>query len=74
MRIFSGDVFGYFNYLSVVELDQRNGKFGVTKYSYDTYNNVISMEFKQMFGDELEDLSVEENTDYGNVVSPTIRG
>ncbi len=74
MRIFSGDVFGYFNYLSVLSLDQRSGKFGVTKYSYDTYNNIVSCEFKQMFGDELTDLDIETQLDYGNVVEPTIKG
>ncbi len=74
MRIFSGDVYGYFNYLSVITIDGRTGKFGVTKYSYDTKSNIISAEFKQMFGDELTDLNVDEEFDYGNVVEPTIRG
>jgi len=74
MRIFNGDVFGYFNYLSVITIDGRTGKFGVTKYSYDTKSNIISAEFKQMFGDELTDLDVEKRLDYGNVVEPTIRG
>jgi len=74
MRIFSGDIFGYFNYLSVISLDQRVGKFGITKYSYDTKNNIISAEFKQMFGGELTDLDIERAEDYGNVVEPTIRG
>ena len=74
MRIFSGDIFGYFNYLSIVDLDQQSGKYAVTKYSYDTYRNVISIELKQMFGDELTDLDVQKTLDYGNVVEPTIRG
>ena len=74
MRIFSGDIYGYFNYLSVITIDGRTGKFGVTKYSYDTKSNIISAEFKQMFGDELTDLDVEKQLDYGNVVEPTIRG
>ncbi len=74
MRIFSGDVYGYFNYLSVLTIDGRDGLFGVTKYSYDTKSNIISAEFKQMFGDELTDLDVEKQLDYGNVVEPTIRG
>ena len=74
MRVFSGDVFGYLNYLSVITIDGRSGKFGVTKYSYDTKNNIISLEAKQMFADELTDLEVEKTFDYGNVVEPTIRG
>ena len=74
MRIFSGDVFGYFDYLSRVNIDQRAGKYGVTKYSYDTYNNVISMEIKQMYGTVLNDLSVETVIETDNVVEPTIRG
>ena len=74
MRIFSGDVFGYFNYLSVITIDGRAGKFGVTKYSYDTYANVISMTIKQMFSAELTDLETQIQLDYGNVVEPTIKG
>lgn len=74
MRIFSGDIFGYFNYLSVVTIDGRVGKFGVTKYSYDTYNNIISATFKQMFADELTDLDIQKTLDYGTVVEPTIKG
>lgn len=74
MRIFSGDVFGYFDYLSRVSIDQRAGKYGVTKYSYDTYNNVISMEIKQMYGTVLNDLSVDTEIETDNVVEPTIRG
>ena len=74
MRIFSGDIFGYFNYLSVVTIDGRAGKFGVTKYSYDTYNNIISATFKQMFADELTDLDIQKTLDYGTVVEPTIKG
>lgn len=74
MRIFSGDVFGYFNYLSAITIDGRAGKFGVTKYSYDTYANVISMTIKQMFSAELTDLELQIQLDYGNVVEPTIKG
>jgi hypothetical protein len=74
MRIFSGDVFGYFDYLSRVNIDKRAGKYGVTKYSYDTYNNVISMEIKQMYGTALTDLSIETVIETDNVVEPTIRG
>lgn len=74
MRIFSGDVYGYFNYLSIVSINNRSGLFGVTKYSYDTKNNITSVELKQLFGDELTDLTSEKTLDYGNVVEPTIRG
>ena len=73
MRIFSGDIYGYFNYLSVFSIDQKSGVYGVTKYSYDTKNNIVSVEVKQLFGDELTDLEVVKTFDFGEVVTPTIK-
>lgn len=74
ISIYSGDVFGFFGYLSVITINGRSGRFLVTSYSYDTKNNIISAEFRQMFGDELTDLSAIETKDYGNPVKPTIKG
>ena len=73
-RVFTGDVYGYFNYLSVVTIDNLDGVFMPIKYSYDTKNNIISAEFKQIYGDELLDIFYQDTFDYGNTVKPTIKG
>ena len=74
IKIYSGDIYGYFSYFSLISIDQRDGKYGVTKYSYNTKENIISAEFRQLHGAELDDLDIKENPDYGNVVKPTIKG
>ena len=74
VRIFSGDIYGFFDYMSVVSIDGKSGLYGVTKYSYDTKQNIISVELTQLYGDELLDLTFEEDLDYGKVVEPTIKG
>ena len=53
VRIFSGDIYGFFDYMSVVSIDGKSGLYGVTKYSYDTKQNIISVELTQLYGDEL---------------------
>lgn len=72
-RVFSGDIFGYFPYLSVISIDGLSGLFMPIKYSYDTKENIISAELKQIYGNELTDINYEKTFDYGNVVKPTIR-
>jgi len=73
-RVFSGDVYGYFNYLSTVTIDGLDGLFEIIKYSYNTKMNTISTEFRQMYGNELTDIDYKKTFDYGNVVKPTIKG
>lgn len=73
-RIFSGSVYGFFPYLSVISIDGLDGLFMPIKYSYDTVENIITGEYKQIFGDELGD-DIEYLKTYnndGNVVTPTI--
>ena len=73
-RIFSGDIYGFFDYLSVIKINGLKGVYLPIKYIYNTKENIISAEFKQMFGDELHDVEYELTYDYGNSVKPTIRG
>ncbi len=73
-RTFSGDVYGFFDYLSVITLDGISGKFMPIKYSCNTKDNIIDMELRQIFGNELTDIDYKVTIDYGNVVSPTIIG
>ncbi len=76
MRVFSGDVYGFFDYLSIVEINGISGKFLVTKYQYDTNNNIIQAEFKQIYGNEINENDLQYSFSYegGIVVKPTIRG
>lgn len=73
-RIFTGNVFGFFDYLSVVSIDGFTGYFLVTQYDYSTKNNIISAQFKQIFGAELTDIGNEKILDYGETEKPTIKG
>lgn len=73
-RVFSGDVYGFFNYFSRVLIDGVSGVFMPIHYSYDTKANIISAEFRQIHGGELTDIDYEKTLDYGKVVKPTIKG
>ena len=74
MRIFSGDIYGYIPYLSVVTINNVTGTFIFIEYSYDTKANVISAVLKQIYGAELVDIDYALTFDYGNTVKPTIIG
>jgi hypothetical protein len=71
-RVFSGDTYGFFNYLSVIDIEGLNLQFMPIKYSYDTAKNIISADFRQILGNELNDISYVKTLDYGNTVKPTI--
>lgn len=73
-RVFVGDVFGFFDYLSRVTIDGLTGIFMPIKYSYDTKANVITAEFRQIYGSELIDIDYQLTYDYGETVNPTITG
>lgn len=73
-RKFTGDVFGFYDYLSVVTIDGLDGVFMPISYNYDTLNNTITAELLQIFNDELADIDYSITYDYGNVVTPTIKG
>ncbi|MDB4299637.1 hypothetical protein N9928_01150 [bacterium] len=80
LRVFSGDIFGYIEYMSVVSLDGFDGvEFMCIEYNYDAYNNVTELKLKQILNDDIGDsdfsgLDYSLNFDYGNVVNPTITG
>ena len=73
-RIFSGGVYGFISYLSVLEIDGLDGLFMILEYSYDTKENRIEMTSRQILGNELTDIDYELTFDYGNTVKPTIVG
>tara|TARA_R100001244_G_scaffold132094_1_gene107024 strand:+ start:808 stop:2550 length:1743 start_codon:yes stop_codon:yes gene_type:complete len=75
LQVYKGDVYGYFNYLSLVTINGLTGKFMPTTYSYDALSNITSLELTEVLNsDILSDVEYELTFDYGNVVEPTIRG
>ncbi len=75
LQVYKGDVYGYFNYLSLVTINGLTGKFMPTTYSYDALSNITSLELTEVLNtDILSDVDYELTFDYGNVVEPTIKG
>ena len=75
LQVYSGDVYGYFNYLSLFTINNLTGKFMPTKYNYDALTNITSLELTEVLNtDVLSDIDYAVTFDYGNVVEPTITG
>ena len=75
LQVYKGDVYGYFNYLSLVTINGLTGKFMPTTYSYDALSNITSLELMEVLNtDILSDVDYQLTLDYGNVVEPTIKG
>ena len=75
LQVYKGDVYGYFNYLSLVTINGLTGKFMPTTYSYNALSNITALELTEVLNtDILSDVLYELTFDYGNVVEPTIKG
>ena len=75
LQVYKGDVYGYFNYLSLVTINGLTGKFMPTTYSYNALSNITSLELTEVLNtDILSDIDYKLTYDYGNVVKPTIKG
>lgn len=80
LRVFSGDVFGYIDYLSVVAIDGiENVLFMPIEYDYDALTNTTKLKLKQILNNPLitnviNKIDYSLDYDYGNVVEPTIKG
>lgn len=69
MVIFEGDVYGYFPYLSMIAINNVGGNFQVSKYSYDTSQNINRNVFREFETDYLQidtDFRYEFDYDFGN--------
>ena len=80
LRVFSGDVYGYIDYLSVIAIDGiSNTLFMPIEYEYNAQTNITKLKLKQILNNLLPDatysgIDYELTYDYGNVVEPTIVG
>ena len=80
LRVFSGDVYGYIDYLSVIAIDGiSNTLFMPIEYEYNAKTNITKLKLKQILNNLLPDstysgIDYELTYDYGNVVEPTIVG
>jgi hypothetical protein len=80
LRVFSGEVFGFIDYLSVISIDGiDNVLFMPIEYDYNAETNITKLKLKQILNNSLPDsvqsgIDYELTLDYGNVVEPTIKG
>ena len=72
-REFSGDIYGYIPYMSIIKIDGLVGEYMFIEYDYDTETNIISCKLKQVFHETVE---VQATTfpDYGETTKPTVIG
>lgn len=75
MLYFEGDVYGYFNYLSLVFINNVSGKYQISKYSYNSQSNINRTSFKEFSTDLLptSDYRYEFEYDYGQETKVVIR-
>ena len=74
LRIFTGDAYGFIEYLSVLNVDNVGSKFMPIEYSYNTKTNVTKIKSLELFSEEIADIKHELTLDYGTTVKPTIQG
>jgi len=74
IKTFTGDIYGYVPYLSIIEINNISGLFMFIEYSYDTDSNITRGKLQQFFTSEVADLNYSLTFDYGSVVKPSIRG
>lgn len=74
LRIFSGDVYGMFNYITCIDINNVGGVFMPIGWKFDTYTNILSLKLLELYSPELYDLKYEKTFDYGETVKPTIIG
>lgn len=72
LKLFTGNVFGFSNYLSVYSINKISGKFLLIGYSFDTFENISNLRLLELHSPELNDMNYVRTDDYGETVKPTI--
>lgn len=75
IKVFTGDVYGYIPYFSVVTIDNVTGLFMPIEWDYDYKNNITKVKLLQFYNTDIADIQYTISPDYGNnTVKPTIKG
>ena len=75
IKVFTGDVYGYIPYFSVVTIDNITGLFMPIEWDYDYKNNITKVKLLQFYNTDIADIQYTISPDYGNnTVKPTIKG
>jgi hypothetical protein len=75
IKVFTGDVYGYIPYFSVVTIDNIVGLFMPIEWDYDYKNNITKVKLLQFYNTDIADIQYTVSPDYGNnTVKPTIKG
>lgn len=75
MLYFEGDIFGYIPYMALITINNLNGKYQVSRYSYSSVSGINRTAFKEFSTDLLapEDYRYEFEFDFGSETKVTIR-
>jgi hypothetical protein len=71
-KIFTGDIYGFMPYLSVISINNIAGKFMPIEWSFNAMTNVTSVKLLEIFNDDLTDIDYKYTLDYGNTTKVTI--
>ena len=75
IKVFTGDVYGYIPYFSVITIDNIVGLFMPIEWDYDYKNNITKVKLLQFYNTDIADIQYTVSPDYGNnTVKPTIKG
>lgn len=79
LRVFDGDVYGYVDFFSTINIDGLTGTYMPIEWDYDASENITSLKLKEILDNELggvdfTDIEYSVYLDYGNVQEPTIKG
>ena len=74
-KIFEGSVFGFFDFFKKIDIDNVEGVFYPTSYTYDSVSDIVKIKVSEIFSDYLsaDKILYEKTFDYGTVVKPTIK-
>lgn len=71
-KMFSGDVYGFIPFLSIVSIDSFDTKFMAIEHNFNSKTNITSCRFLEVMGAELVDIKYKMTYDFGNVTKTTI--
>lgn len=75
IKMFSGDIYGYIPYFSVITIDNVIGLFMPIEWDYDYKNNITKVKLLQFYNTDIADIQYTITPDYGNnTIKPTIKG